>query len=207
MNHLKYFQLFAEGMDGSLYHSCRVEYGIKSLKNNKMLASTKQFFFKNNNRGGNRDEIVANADRLYGISTTRSKNLAYGGITFVFSKEKLKTKYRVVPFDFDGMFGVSRKSTSPRHSKFYEREEFVVVSKYEGRYLEPLDRYLVGFYLSEDPKKSQEFKNSSNVEYLTNHHLFLGYYDGSKFFDREISADSDFRKQMNKISGLRRKVS
>jgi len=210
MRYLKYFEIFNEGMNyDPLYHSCRLEHGILSLKNNKMLASTKQYFFKNNNRGSNRDQMVIDADNFYGISTTRDKNLGYGGITFVFDKAKLKTKYKIIPFDWDGRFKVARKSTSLRHSKYFEREEFVVVSKDKDKYLEPLHRFLVGFYLSGDMQPTEKtknskdhLKNSKDREYLTNHPLFLGYYDGSKFHDRELSANLDFSRQMNKMMGI-----
>ena len=171
---IKDFSIFCEGVnDNFLYHSAKYEYAIEAIRNNKMLAKTFHFFYRSDTRKLSMQDRINHARKLYGISTTRSREINFGSIKFVFDKNKLSTKYKVVPFDFAGNAEVARNGNSIRHRKYFEREEFIIVSNSRGKYLEPLDKYIHGFYVDEDLLNEV---NQSDIEWMENHPLFLGYY-------------------------------
>lgn len=165
-----------------------MEYGKEAILNNRMKASTKHFFYRNDTRNLSKSEIHQKANKFYGICTTRDRygvGKIYGDIMFVFDKRKLGHKYKIIPYDFPGMIHVSRNSTSSIHSKYLEMEEFIIISSNPDKYLEQLDNYLVGFYLM------------GNVidEQLLNHPLYMGNIrDNSR---EKVGADHYFKSHID----------
>jgi hypothetical protein len=184
-----------------LYHAINSDRAIIALNENKLGG----YSFQRTWEGGKRlkDDQSGYEDSLFlrGISTTRDITYAnnWNDIIFVFDKNKLKTKYKIVPYNWGYSIGKGYKQGA-RMKK--EREEFVITGRsdsvtygknnksifYDKKdkinsfldmketpkgYIEPLDKYLLGFFIGE---RYLEYQKDEDIKYLTTHDKYLGIY-------------------------------
>jgi hypothetical protein len=130
------------------------------------------------------------SDYLRGISATRDPEYAnnWNDVIFVFDLDKIKTKYKIVPYNWGYSIGGGYRQD---YRSKREKEEFIatgynkgfeddknnekfikMISKPNG-YIEPLNKYLIGFYISNHIGK---YMNEEFREYLINHKKYLGMY-------------------------------
>ncbi len=187
MNILKY-AIFEEASRADLYHAIKPEFAIPALKTNKLDCYSFQRSWPGGIRMKDDQPGYDESDWMRGLSLTRDVQFAknWGGVVFVFDQEKLKTKYKIVPFNWG--FSIGNGYEQGMRAK-REREEFLITGLLKGPVsnrdflkarekpdgkIEPLDKYLKGILV--DP----EFMKDDLREYLTEHPLFTGFYDRKK---------------------------
>jgi hypothetical protein len=184
MNIFKYL-IFEEASRADLYHAIKPEYAITSLENNKLDCHSTQRTWPGGIRMKDDQPGYNDSDWMRGLSLTRDIKYAqgWGGVVFIFDQVKLKTKYKIVPFNWGYLIGRGYKQGSNAKR---EREEFLITGVEKGPLnhnefmkmlskpmgsIEPLDKYLKGFSIN--PK----YMDKSNYERLTEHPLFTGFFD------------------------------
>jgi hypothetical protein len=183
-----------------LYHGLKSKYATLALENNKLNGYSLQRIWKNWKRYQDDQPEYNDSDYLRGISTTRDIEYANrfgGGIIFIFDKDKLKSKFKILPYNWGYNIGNGYRSNIKR-----EKEEFVITGfdknylinsitgeKYDdedtvfNKYIDmiespkgaidPLDKYLIGFFISEIFIDTIDIKTLNK---LKSNKLYLGIY-------------------------------
>jgi hypothetical protein len=184
MNILGY-KLFEEQSRADLYHAIKPEYAINSLNTNKLDCYSIQRTWPNGIRLKDDHPEYENSDYLRGLSLTRDIDYAknWQSIVFVFDQEKLKTKWKLLPYNWGYSIGGDYKQ-GIRAKR--EKEEFLITGFSKGplkreKFLKeiqtpqgeiaPLDKYLKGFLIN------PEYMKDENYEFFTNHKLFGGFFE------------------------------
>lgn len=183
-----------------LYHGLKSKYALLALENNKLNGYSLQRIWKNWKRYQDNHPEYNESDYLRGISTTRDIEYANkfgGGIIFIFDKDKLRTKFKIIPYNWGYNIGNGYINNIKK-----EKEEFVITGfdknylinsitgeKYDdedtvfNKYIDmiespkgaidPLNKYLIGFFISE------MYIDTIDIETLTklkSNKLYLGIY-------------------------------
>lgn len=164
--------LTTEQSRANLYHSLKTEYALQAFQKNKLDAYTFQRFWPDGKRRKDDDPEYKNSYYYRGLSLTRDPKYAanWSDIIFEFNQDALKTKYKIIPYNWGYSIGGGYEQ-GPRVKR--EREEFLIVStinhpltnvqlantlKTPGGAVEPLDRYLEGVYIN---KKTYDVHTSN----------------------------------------------
>jgi hypothetical protein len=156
--------ILLEDSRAHLYHAVKAAYAINALNKNILDAYTFQRYWSDGRRRKDDDPNYSKSFYYRGISLTRDIEYAikWSDVVFVFDQDALRNKYKLIPYNWGYSIGRGYKQGS--RSK-REREEFLIVSKIEkhltnqqlinvlktpGGGIEPLDKYLIGFYISKD---------------------------------------------------------
>lgn len=146
----------------NLYHGLEFKYAIAALEKNKLDAYTFQRFWPDGKRRKDDDPEYQNSYYYRGLSLTRDSKYASGwnNVIFEFNQDALKTKYKIIPYNWGYSIGGGYQQGS-RVKK--EREEFLIVSTIDhelsndqlvkilqspGGSVEPLNKFLDGVYIS-----------------------------------------------------------
>lgn len=155
-------QIINENNRASLYHGLKNEYALKAIDNNKLDAYTFQRFWADGKRRKDDDPEYAKSYYYRGLSLTRDINYAanWNNVIFEFDQNILKTKYKLIPYNWGYSIGGGYKQGA---NVKREREEFLIVSYVKkvltnqqiikmletpGGAVEPLDKFLSGIYIS-----------------------------------------------------------
>jgi hypothetical protein len=188
-----------------LYHAIKSDRAIMALKENRLGGYSFQRFWEGGKRLKDDQPGYEDSSYLRGISTTRDVEYAnnWNDVIFVFDKDKLKQKYKIVPYNWGYSIGKGYKQGA-RMKK--EREEFVItgyndrVTKNKNNdyifydddkdyisfidmlqspngYIEPLDKYLLGFFIGE---RYKDYLKEDTLKYLTSHNKYIGIYKDEK---------------------------
>lgn len=180
--------ILLEDSRAHLYHAVQATYAIDALNKNFLDAYTFQRYWPDGKRRKDDDPDYYKSFYYRGVSLTRDIEYAlrWNDIVFEFDQNALKTKYKLIPYNWGYSIGKGYKQ-GPRSKK--EREEFLIVSKIEksltnqqlvdvlktpGGRIQPLDKFLVGFYIS---KRFYEiFGGDSNdtIKILKDNPKYLG---------------------------------
>lgn len=201
----KYLKMISNFNCPVLYHGIKSDNAIMALTENKLGGYSFQRIWENGKRLKDDHPNYEDSGFYRGISTTRDVEYAnkWNEIIFVFNKDMLKTKYKIVPYNWGYSIGKGYKQGA-RMKK--EREEFVITG-YSDRitynrngqsvfydddkdyktiidmketpqgYIEPLDKYLLGFFIGE---RYLEYQKEENKQYLMSHNKYLGIYNDDK---------------------------
>lgn len=170
-----------------LYHAIKTEYALTALETNKLDTYTFQRFWEDGKRKKDDHPEYFNSFYYFGLSLTRDINYAsqWSDVIFVFDQSALKTKYKLLPYNWGYSIG---NGYVQGHRVKREREEFLIASVYKKTLsnrelldklrtpngsIIPLDRFLKGFYISKAIDKIYDGKNEK-LEKLKKHPLFLG---------------------------------
>lgn len=184
-----------------LYHAIKSVNAIIALNENRLGGYSFQRTWEGGKRLKDDQPGYEDSSFLRGISTTRDIEYAnsWNDVIFVFNKDKLKTKYKIVPYNWGYSIGKGYKQGA-RMKK--EREEFVITGQNDSAiynknnksifydkdknyknfldmketpegYIEPLEKYLLGFFIGE---RYIEFQKEDVIKYLTSHDKYLGIY-------------------------------
>jgi len=186
-----------------LYHNLDIERLYEFIENDELLGYSSQRFWEDGLGRKDNDSDYETSYWYKGISTTRDLNFAkYWGkhAIIVFDRDKLKTKYKIVPYQWNYTIGADYVKDYKK-----EREEFVVTGiQKKWDYLkavgsiQPLSKYMKGFYLVDE---KNIYKN--DIEFykeLKNKKYFLGTYNiGNR--------DIDYMKTQTKdITDIKKKL-
>lgn len=207
---MRYHEIITEGRDAPVYHGYdygKVKWADLALSSNKLAATSTQRFWKDGKRRKDNDPEYKKSFWMKGISTTRDVQYAaawgYAGVVFQFDQSKLAHKYKIIPFSW--AYQIDDDDSPPdlkvHHKR--EREEFVVLKSNEDTYepwethrerflgpegyIENLDNYLLGIFVSLDGHKEEPEKFSMFV----NHPKLKGFYEQisktkNKFYNKSI---------------------
>jgi hypothetical protein len=201
MKHLKLFEYVTKNQQlkniidkfsvAPLYHAIKSDRAIKALEENKLGGYSIQRTWEGGKRLKDDQPGYEESNFMRGISTSRDIDYCarWNDVIFIFDQDKLKNKYKVVPYNWGYSIGRGYKQGS--RSK-REREEFVItgfseglknndrnlkfmemINKPEG-YIEPLDKYLIGFFISDRVEKYIDEKDKT---ILKSHKKYLGVYE------------------------------
>ena len=148
----------------NLFHGLKQDYAIQALSKNKLDAYTFQRFWPDGKRRKDDDPEYENSYYYRGLSLTRDPRYAsnWSDVVFEFNQDALKTKYKIIPYNWGYSIGKGYEQGS-RVKR--EREEFLIVStidhpltntqlvnvlKTPGGAIEPLNKFLEGIYLSKN---------------------------------------------------------
>jgi len=170
----------------ALYHAIKFDRAENALKNNKLDCYSFQRTWPEGKRLKDDQPGYYNSQYLRGISLTRDFNYAksWNDIVFEFDQEKLKQKWKVVPYNWGYSIGRGYKQ-GDRAKR--EREEFLVTGttnelnlKDPVGSIQPLDKYINGFWIDSFLCDLKGY----DVESLMKHPLFIGFFtkDKKKFF-------------------------
>lgn len=188
-------EMLTESAMAPLYHGYNdIANAVMALKNNEMLATTPQRFWAKGARYPDNHPEYRKSFWMKGISTTRDLRYAmgWGNVVFVLDQAKIKMKYKIMPLHW---------GNSPRSHIKREKEEFIIRKDTYDQYIKPLEdgewvdpnrenidftrfkapegsikplrSFLKGIYLEQTYKKY----NSENIKMITDHPLFIGFYD------------------------------
>lgn len=176
-----------------IFHAIKSENAIKALEENELKGYSIQRTWQGGRRLKDDDPDYESSDFLRGISLTRDPEYAnkWHDIIFVFDKEKLRTKYKMIPYNWGYSIGRGYRQGSRAKR---EREEFLItgfsknvnandedqtnrnfmkmVSEPQGS-IQPLDKYLIGFYIS---NHLGEYMKKELRDYFENNKKYLGIY-------------------------------
>lgn len=186
MKMLNFNQYNEELSRAPLYHAIEFRRAENALKNNKLDCYSFQRTWPEGKRLKDDQPGYYDSQYLRGISLTRDFEYAksWNDIVFQFDQDKLKHKWKIVPYNWGYSIG---KGYKQGHRMKREREEFLITgmtneldSENPVGSIYPLDKYLNGFWIDSflcDLK-------SYNVESLMEHPLFLGFFERKrdKFF-------------------------
>jgi len=203
MKHLKLFEYVTKNQQlrniidkfsvAPLYHAIKSDRAIKALEENKLGGYSIQRTWEGGKRLKDDQPGYEESNFMRGISTSRDIDYCarWNDIIFIFDQDKLKTKYKVVPYNWGYSIGRGYKQGSRMKR---EREEFVMTGFSEGKmkdddegnskfmemikkpegYIEPLDKYLIGFFISE---RVEKYIDEKDKEILKSHKKYLGVYE------------------------------
>src|SRR6056297_2059446 len=108
-----------------LFHAIEENRAKKALTENKLGGYSNQKIWDGGKRLKDDDDRYNDSSYLRGISTTRDISYAanMNSIIFVFDKNKLKNKYKIVPYNWG--YSIGRGYNQGARSK-KEREEFII---------------------------------------------------------------------------------
>lgn len=172
-----------------LYHAIKSDRAIKALTGNKLGEHSFQRTWEGGKRLKDDDPKYEKSDYLRGISTSRDIEYCakWNDVIFVFDREKIKNKYKILPYNWGYHIGYDYNQRSIKR----EREEFIITGfnkniKRDPRnlkfmkmletpngYIEPLDKYLIGFFIS---GYVGEYMNADIKQQLQSHPKYLGIY-------------------------------
>ena len=186
-----------------LYHAIKSENALKALKEEKLGGFSIQREWAGGKRYKDDQPEYDTSSFMRGISTSRDIEYCakWNDIIFVFDQDALKTKYKIVPYNWG--YSIGRGYIQGARMK-REKEEFVItghsnsyminsenedenddknserfkkmISEPEG-YIEPLNKYLLGFFISENFEK---YTDEKDKEYFKSHPKYLGIYENQK---------------------------
>ena len=183
-------QYFEKYSHANLYHGIKTEYAINALEKNALDAYSIQRYWADGKRKKDNEPGYKDSYFYRGISLTRDKQYAnsWESVIFEFDQQKLKQKYKIIPYNWGYSIGVNFNQNIKR-----EKEEFLIVSKTEKSYpnskdflkmletpggtIKPLDKYLTGIYIN---KTSYNIYTDNNnkiyepFEKIKNHTLYKG---------------------------------
>ena len=185
-----------------LYHAIKHEWAIKALSDNKLGCYSTQRYWKDGKRRKDDEEDYDSGLWMRGLSLTRDIEYAktWNDIIFVFDREKLKHKYKLLPYNWGYSIGGGYKQgdrakrereeflftgvddiNNPRTGKHYKDKylnykAFDIMKNTPKGYIEPLDKYLVGFYISNHFMKNLKKYNLKELKILKSHKKYLGDY-------------------------------
>lgn len=187
-------EILKETGSNIIFHAIKHENAIPALEENKLGGYSIQRIWERGKRLKDDMPGYEESNYLRGISATRDIEYAnnWNDIIFVFDLDKIKTKYKVVPYNWGYSIGRGYRQDSRAKR---EREEFIItgfsksitdedkddrfrkfkkmISKPKG-YIEPLDKYLIGFYIS---SRFDKYIDQKTKSYLTYHKKYLGVYN------------------------------
>jgi hypothetical protein len=175
----------------NLYHGLKFKYAIPALKANKLDAYTFQRFWPDGKRRKDDDPEYQNSYYYRGLSLTRDPKYASGWshVIFEFNQDALKTKYKIIPYNWGYSIGKGYEQGSRVK---HEREEFLITStidrpltnsqlsqilKKPGGSVEPLNKFLEGIYLSKrvyDIYTDNDTKKYEPIENIKSNPLYKG---------------------------------
>jgi len=185
-----------------LYHAITHERAIKALDENKLGGYTIQRYWKDGRRRKDDEPDYESGLWMRGLSLTRDIEFAktWNDVIFVFDQEKIKTKYKLLPYNWGYSIGNGYKQGARMKR---EREEFLITgisSEHNPKtgkpytqqrrrfkafddmrntpngYIEPLDKYLIGFFISERFIDILKKYNKEEFNLLKKNDKYLGYY-------------------------------
>lgn len=172
----------------SLYHAIEFKRALSALSDNKLDCYSFQRICPGGKRLKDDHPDYYNSEYLRGISLTRDFNYAknWNNIVFEFDQEKLRQKFKIVPYNWGYSVGRGYKQG---HRMKREREEFLIVGTTKDLNIEkpfgsiqPLDKYLIGFWV--DTFLTDLNGYDEDIKNLMKHSLFNGFFnkDRKKFF-------------------------
>ncbi len=196
MKHIKQFEyiihnkklreILKEG-NSLIFHAIKCENVISALKENKLGGYSTQRIWDDGKRLKDDMPGYEESNFLRGISATRDIEYAnkWNDIIFVFDYDKIKTKYKTIPYNWGYSIGGRYRQN---HRSKREREEFIItgINKKDNNfnfiemrstpngYIEPLDKYLIGFYISNHLGR---FIDEKHKLYIMSHKKYLGVYN------------------------------
>ena len=184
-----------------LYHALKSDRAIKALSENKLGGYSIQRIWEGGKKLKDDQPGYDESDFMRGISTSRDIDFCakWNDIIFVFDQDKLRNKYKIEPYNWGNSIGRGYIQKTIKR----EREEFVITGyskshminpktgkKYKNDwkrldnfskmienpngYIEPLDKYLIGFFISERVEKYIDEKDKA---ILKSHKKYLGVYE------------------------------
>lgn len=167
-----------ESSRAPLYHAISFNRCKEALDKNSLDCYSFQRTWPDGKRLKDDQDGYYDSQYLRGISLTRDFEYAKGWneIVFEFDQDKLKQKWKVVPYNWGYSIG---KGYIQSHRMKREREEFLIIgitdelniNKPVGS-IKPLDRYLTGFWIDNNMLS----RNNDDVNSLTEHPLFCGFF-------------------------------
>lgn len=177
---MKYIKPFQSSINRApLFHALKFELAEKALKLNKLDCHSFQRIWKDGKRLKDDEPGYYDSKYIRGISLTRDFDYAkvWNNIVFEFDQIKLRNKWKIVPYNWGYSIGGGYKQG---HRMKREREEFLVMGITDEMdrenpigSIEPLDRYLNGFWIDNFLLTLKSYDTKS----LTEHPLFKGFYN------------------------------
>lgn len=171
-----------EASRAPLYHAIKFDRAKKALQENKLDCYSFQRIWPEGKRLKDDQPGYYNSQYLRGISLTRDFEYAksWNDIVFEFDQEKLKQKWRIVPYNWGYSIGGEYKQ-GVRMKR--EREEFLITGITKEKLnlknpvgsIYPLDKYLNGFWI--DSFLTTLNSHDDGIEKLMNHPLFCGFFN------------------------------
>jgi len=173
-----------------LYHAIKSDRAVKALEENKLGGYSTQRIWDDGKHFKDDQPEYDKSNFMRGISTSRDIDYCanWNDIIFIFDQDKLKTKYKVIPYNWGNSIGRGYIQGSRMKR---EREEFIITGFSKGLkkdkhnikfmkmidkpkgYIEPLDRYLIGFFISD---KFEKYHDEKDKEFFKSHKKYLGIY-------------------------------
>lgn len=201
MKHLKLFEYVTNNQQlkniidkfsvAPLYHAIKSDRAIIALEENKLGGYSIQRIWDGGKRLKDDQPGYNDSDFMRGISTSRDIDYCarWNDIIFIFDQNKLKTKYKVTPYNWG--YSIGRGYIQGSRMK-REREEFVITGFSKGSkedddfefmemvknpegYIVPLDKYLIGFFISGMFEKYHD--NDKSIKFFKSHKKYLGVYN------------------------------
>jgi hypothetical protein len=199
MRHIKLFEYVTNNQQliniinkfsvAPLYHAITFDRALKALEENKLGGYSIQRVWNDGKRLKDDQPGYDESDFMRGISTSRDIDYCakWNDIIFIFDQNKLKTKYKIVPYNWGYSIGHGYNKDSRMKR---EREEFVITGFSEGQkndehnlkfmkmikkpkgFIESLDKYLIGFFISKNFEKYYD----KDKEFFKSHKKYLGIY-------------------------------
>ncbi len=183
-----------------LYHAIKSDRAIKALNENKLGGYSFQRTWKGGKRLKDDNKKYYKSDYFRGISTSRDIEFCakWNDVIFVFDREKIKNRYKILPYNWAYHIGNDYKQRSIKR----EREEFIITGFNENikrdprnlkfmkmletpnGYIEPLDKYLIGFFISD---YVGEYMNDDIKTQLQSHPKYLGFYIEERSKTKKLS--------------------
>jgi hypothetical protein len=180
-----------------LYHALNIDNALMALTENKLGGYGIQRFWEDGKRKKDDEAGYESGKWMRGLSLTRDVDYAatWNDVMFVFDQEKLKHKYKIIPYNWGYSIGggyiqganVKREREeflitgysdefNPRTGKKFKQKDrqYQEVKKMKATpegFVEPLDNYLIGFFLSE-----YHSTRENNEKELEQHKKYLGIY-------------------------------
>lgn len=195
-----------------LYHAIKSDRAITALAENKLGGYSFQRAWEGGKRLKDDDINYEKSDYLRGISTSRDIEYCakWNDVIFVFDRKKIKDKYKILPYNWGYSIGHGYNQGS---NVKREREEFIItgfnenikkdpknlkfqkmISKPNG-YIEPLDKYLIGFFISD---YVGEYMNDDIKQQLQSHPKYLGVYIEERSKNKKISIKDKIKNAFSK---------
>lgn len=207
-NNSNFKKLLIEDNISPLFHALKSSYAKKALEENKLGGYSHQRYWKGGIRYKDDHPNYENSDYIRGISTTRDIEYAskWNEIIFVFDSNKLKQKYKIIPYNWGFLIGGNYKQKSIKR----EKEEYVVTGislikdiedldneDYRSRnvqimkmletpkgYIEPLNKYLLGFFIG---GRLYDTMNKEDKNFFESHKKYLGVYTDNDWNNKDKS--------------------
>lgn len=195
-----------------LYHAIKSDRAIVALTENKLGGYSFQRAWEGGKRLKDDDINYEKSDYLRGISTSRDIEYCakWNDVIFVFDRKKIKDKYKILPYNWGYSIGHGYNQGS---NVKREREEFIItgfnenikkdpknlkfqkmISKPNG-YIEPLDKYLIGFFISD---YVGEYMNDDIKQQLQSHPKYLGVYIEERSKNKKLSIKDKIKNAFSK---------